>query len=235
MCAGTPLLIKLHLSDSERRELLDDWQSFVKQHSKDRYQTQTPGRGNGILPLAEVWDTPLRIESGLNGETANPLRDCLEAPSDPQSVRRRMAQVQAQLDDVAAAWRLQVGSTVETKTFIAGRIEPGGGPTHYDEYDNLAFVITGSKVFYHAPLAAFEGVVQHGEENERRTVNPFDELALNDPIRELHTTGPMGPLAPLWHEATLEAGDILFLPHRWWHWVWSLPHTSMTNVWIYRR
>lgn len=235
MCAGTPLLIKLHLSDSERRELLDDWQSFVKQHSKDRYQTQTPGRGNGILPLAEVWDTPLRIESGLNGETANPLRDWLEAPSDPQAVRRRMAQVQAQLDGVAAAWRLQVGSTVETKAFIAGRIEPGGGPTHYDEYDNLAFVLTGSKVFYHAPLAAFEGVARRGEKNERRTVNPFDELALNDPIRELHTTGPMGPLAPLWHEAILEAGDILFLPHRWWHWVWSLPRTSMTNVWIYRR
>ena len=101
-------------------------------------------------------------------------------------------------------------------------------------------MITGDKVFYHSPLAAFEGVERRGKLNERLTVNPFDELALNAPLHELHTHGPvgplaeLGPLAPLWHEASLGAGDILFLPHRWWHWVWSLPHTSMTNVWIHR-
>lgn len=233
--SGTPLLVKLSLSADDRCELLRDWCSHVQQHWRGRYQTQTPGYGNGVLPLGEVWNTPQRIESGLNGETANPLRDWLDTSSDSSSALHQMAQVQDQLDAIAAEWCQELHSTIETKAFIAGCIEPSGGPTHYDVYDNLALVLTGSKIFYHAPHPAFEGVDQHGRENERLSINPFDELSLNDPLNVLHTHAPEGtPLAPLWREATIEAGDILFLPHRWWHWVWSTRHTVMTNVWIDR-
>jgi hypothetical protein len=142
-----------------------------------------------------------------------------------------MRRVQAQLDLIAAARCKELCATQETKAFIAGDIEPGGGPSHYDSYDNLALVLTGHKIFYHATPEALERVDMCGKQNERLGANPFDNLAFNSPVYKLHTHNASGvALAGVWKVAVLEAGDILFLPHRWWHsWVWSEPHTIMTN------
>ena len=108
--------------------------------------------------MGEVWRSASRIESGLKGETDNPIRDWLASPAKRGSVRRRMQKVQLQLDALTSARCEQLGVESETKAFITGRIKPGGGPSHYDSYDNLALVLSGSKVFYHAPPRALAQV-----------------------------------------------------------------------------
>lgn len=235
--ASTPLIIRLKLSSAERSELLQSWSSYVTAH--ESVPQQTAGDTSPVLPLGEAWDTARRIESGLKGRRrtvyVDSAREWLMAPALRGSARLRMQQVQLQLNRVADEWCKQIRSDQETKAFIAGRIEPGGGPTHFDSYDNLALVLAGSKVFYHAPHRDFLRVERAGKEHERLTINPFDELALNHPVTRLHTQDlDERPLAPLWRAAALEAGDILFLPHHWWHWVWSEPHTIMTNNWVDR-
>ena len=229
---GNPLIIRLQLSAAERSELLREWSDYVIDHRSELCQTS-----DGTAPrtsLGEVWDTPHRIEIGLHDEVEDPLREWLQATAARGSVRYRMQRVQLQLDDIARTWCRRVRTDQETKAFITGRIEPGGGPTHFDEYDNLAFVLTGSKVFYHAVPSAFTRVDLHGRKHERLSVNPFDEVALNlVPILDTHDLDG-NLLAPLWRAAALDAGDILFLPHHWWHWVWSQPHTVMTNDWVHR-
>ena len=230
---GSPLHVQMRLSALERDELLRDWSTYVKGHATERYQTA--GRSAACRPLGEVWRSASRIESGLKGETDNPIRDWLASPSRRDSVRRRMQGVQLQLDALTSARCKQLAVGSETKAFIAGRVKPGGGPSHYDSYDNLALVLSGSKVFYHAPPHALEQVPLHGEVNERLSVNPFDDVTLNAPVYCLDVCDCQGvALAPLWRAAALEAGDLLFLPHRWWHWVWSEPATIMTNNWIDR-
>jgi hypothetical protein len=232
MYAGTPLLLRLRLSESERTELLDGWAAHVRIHSTERHQTV--GLAAEKLPLGVVWKTAQRIESGLAGETDNPVLEWLASPSRRGTARSRMRQVQAQLETLASRRCAELSAQKETKAFVAGRIKPGGGPTHYDAYDNFALVLTGSKVFYHAPAEAFKAVEQCGEKWERLSVNPFDELASN-PIGRLDTQDSRGvALAPWWRAAAMEAGDVFFLPHRWWHWVWSEPHTVMTNEWVDR-
>ena len=233
MCAGTPLRIQLQLSASARGELLQDWSTYVQEHAAECYQTV--GRSAAQRPLGEVWHTAQRIESGLKGEVANPVNDWLRSPTKYGSVRWRMRKVHAQLGRLASERCRQLHVGQETKAFIAGSIKAGGGPSHYDSYDNLALVLSGRKIFYHAPPGALEQVTVYGEPNERLSVNPFDDVALNAPGYKLDTHDLHGVvLAPQWRAAVLEAGDILFLPHRWWHWVWSEPATIMTNDWVDR-
>ena len=238
--ASEPLIIRLQFSPAERAELLQSWSSYVAAHRL--VLQQTAGRTAPVLPLGEAWNTSRRIESGLKGRKRRKhttfvdcAREWLMAPAPHESARLRMQQVQLQLDRVADEWCQRLHTDQENKAFIAGRIKSGGGPTHFDSYDNLALILTGSKVFYHAPHRAFLRVEGAGKEHERLNINPFDELALNHPITPLCIEDLDGqPLAPLWRAAALEVGDILVLPHHWWHWVWSEPQTIMTNNWINR-
>lgn len=235
--ASEPLIVRLKFSPAERTELLQSWSSYVTTHRLVRQQTA--GHTTPVLPLGEAWNTSRRIESGLKGRKRTVFADCarewLMAPAPLGSARLRMQQVQLQLNRVADEWCERLHTDQETKSFIAGRIESGGGPTHFDSYDNLALILTGSKVFYHAPYRAFLRVKGAGKKHERLNINPFDELALNHPITPLCTKDLDGqPLAPLWRAAALEVGDILVLPHHWWHWVWSEPQTIMTNNWVNR-
>ena len=61
---------------------------------------------------------------------------------------------------------------------------------------------------------------QNGEPNERRDVHPLLPGAHPQPsLRQ-------------WLYADLGPGDVLFLPHSWWHYVDSEPHSVMTNLWV---
>ena len=42
--------------------------------------------------------------------------------------------------------------------FAAGLIEPGGGPAHFDQYNNVALVLCGKKRFFIAPHEAMRWV-----------------------------------------------------------------------------
>ena len=82
---------------------------------------------------------------------------------------------------------------------------------HYDEYDNIACVITGRKQVW---LLPFEGCTPDctGDKNERPTMDP-------------RVSGG-------WLLAILEPGHILVIPARWWHYVISAEHTVMVNIWL---
>ena len=94
------------------------------------------------------------------------------------------------------------------------QIQPGGCITHFDEYDNVAMLVQGSKVFY---ITEHKNIVERpGGDNEQPDVSPYDGIDRN------------------WFRAELSAGDVLYLPSGWWHYVESKSHTVMTNYWKYR-
>ena len=106
--------------------------------------------------------------------------------------------------------------------FATGLVQAGGGPAHFDEYNNIALLLCGRKRFFIAPYAAmaWEDGEQNGEHNERRDVHPLLPGAHPQPsIRE-------------WLYADLGPGDVLFLPQSWWHFVDSEPQSVMTNLWV---
>jgi|TARA_B110000046_G_scaffold8412_1_gene8574 ribosomal protein L16 Arg81 hydroxylase len=129
---------------------------------------------------------------------------------------------------------MKVEGKVEHPAFVNGASdkgkEPCGGPTHFDDYNNFALVVCGSKKFYVAAHSTFKNMPIRGmESNQRLGVNPFNAC----------TFAPMGsPFAVdetkinEWAYASLQSGDILYVPKTYWHWVQSTPRTIMTNDWI---
>ena len=105
--------------------------------------------------------------------------------------------------------------------FATGLIAVGGGPAHFDDYNNAALLLAGNKSFFIAPPNAmtWEDGPRNGKRNERLDVNPLIPGPYTEP-----------PLAQ-WRLANLGPGDLLYLPRGWWHYVVSEPHSVMTNVW----
>jgi ribosomal protein L16 Arg81 hydroxylase len=128
-------------------------------------------------------------------------------------------------------------------SFVVGAIaSTGGGPTHFDQYDSVVLLLAGEKTFYIAPPNAFER--SHASEgardppehrclppvtnsistcflsagagawNERLDLSPFDEDGEH-----------------LWRRVDMRAGDVMFLPSGWWHFVTSSRRCLMTNIW----
>ena len=238
---GNALLIKRCLLPREREQILKSWTKFVDDNASTEYQT--PDWTAAKKSLGHVWKHQGRIETGLRNDPANPLADWLHTASKDQLAVQKTCALFEQLKTIAnghAQWLGIKEEDVETKAFIAGHIEPGGGPCHYDAYDNLALGLTGKKVFYHAEHAAFSNVIMRGEFNERLGINPFNDVKLNKTATGalLHENDECDlngdPLVDRWAAAVLEPGDVLCLPHHWWHWVWSEPQTTMINLWIQR-
>ena len=225
-----PLLVRCSLSLEDQRELLAEWTVFVAAHSDVKLQRAS----KGAMELGTIWKSAERAETGINNfEQAeyNPVRAWLSA-SRPGSVAHRCWLVQRQLNVLATAHARTMPecSRPVFPSFVAGLIPEGGGPSHYDDYDNLAMVLCGCKTFFVIPYndLAFVDVVQdeftddglpkplRGKPNERLDVSPFCNVSRCLP----------------WHSACLSPGDILVVPHRMWHWVHSKPHSVMTNVWV---
>lgn len=170
------------------------------------------------MTLKAIWEGPHRLETGFPSRTRraelNPVADWLS--SAPRGTHAHSAhQLQLRLAAFANTTTSLAGA-VSTPSFVAGAIGEGGGPTHYDDYDNFAYMVVGVKTFYIAPYAALHSAPLHGEVNERLSVTPFE----CGPAEVSH-----------WRRAVLQAGDVLYLPTRWWHYVVSHPHSVMTNTW----
>ena len=104
--------------------------------------------------------------------------------------------------------------------FACGLVPVGGGPCHFDAYENVAYVLLRKKTFYmcpHADLRWGDGE-QNGEHNERLDVDPMLVGWYPEPA--------------VWDVAEVCAGDVLYIPRGWWHYVVSEPRSLMTNVWF---
>ena len=172
----------------------------------------------GLLPLAQVWREARRIEVGLKdakrGQT-HPVVKWLRQTRRVEHEAEGVANLLYQLRRL-----VMISSQRQVKilkpAFITGAVQPGGGTTHFDGYDNLALVLVGHKTFYIAPSPTFRDAPQQGKANERLGVSPHDRLTSR--VED-------------WEVAQLEAGDMLYLPFGWWNFVDSEPLTVMTNVW----
>lgn len=214
-----PFVIRGHLSSTDLGRLRREWARFVSE-SNNRYRTnQGPktDRSDGgsthsvkAVRLRDMWDKPVRIETlGKGNDDPNPVIDWMKS-SPPTSVATLFETYQLQLKSIVDRCFGDV-ETVEP-AFVTGAIRPGGCTTHFDEYDNMALVVLGRKTFF---ITAHENITKRPKHNEVDDT-PFDGVE-----RE-------------WLRVELLAGDALYLPAGWWHYVESVPHTVMTNYWKYR-
>lgn len=213
MVSAKPLVVRSRLSEADALVLVDEWELHVAQDATV-YQMAD---GQGKQLLAAMWASPMRLEHDLQDTaTPNPVVAWLRA-SPPDSVGDRVWQLQRRIEVVAAAH----GPVLRRPAFATGLIAVGGGPAHFDDYNNAALVLAGNKSFFIAPPNAMtwgDGP-RNGKRNERLDVNPLIPGPYTEP-----------PLAQ-WRLANLGPGDLLYLPRGWWHYVVSEPHSVMTNVW----
>ena len=214
MASAQPLVVRSSLVDRDIMALTDEWELFVAQDT-NRYQM---GDGRGRQTLTTMWDSPMRLEHDLQDTTTqNPVMAWLStAPRG--SVAARFWQLQQQLEELAASHR----PILRRPAFATGLVPTdGGGITHYDEYNNTAFVLAGMKTFFIAPpdSMSWENGPRTGNRNERLDVHPF--------VLGRHQE----PSLKQWRVAMLGCGDVLYLPSGWWHHVLSTSHSVMTNVW----
>ena len=204
------------MSTTDAAALLEGWELRVAQ---DTALYQMAG-GKGQQTLETMWAAPWRLEHDLEDtETINPVVAWLQDAQPEGSVARRAWNLQRHLVRIAESAGRRI---LRRPAFATGLVQAGGGPAHFDEYNNIALLLCGRERFFIAPYAAmaWKDGEQNGEPNERRDVHPLLPGAHPQPsLRQ-------------WLYADLGPGDILFLPHSWWHFVDSEPHSVMTNLWV---
>ena len=222
-----PMVIRHQRIAGAKCALHDSWVRFVAQDT-ERYQVNEGAKTDradgasahslGLAELKRIWSEPRRMEVGLekrNLGQANPVVAWFQQQSDSEPAVAGVSRLHGQLRELLTAASGRSAEILEP-AFVAGAVQPGGGPLHFDDYDNLAMIVVGSKTFYIAPPATFCDAERVGEDNERRRVSPHDRISSE---------------VAQWQVARLSVGDILYLPNGWWHYVDSTPHTVMTNVW----
>lgn len=213
MSSAQPLVVRSMLSERDAMALVDEWELFVAQDSS----TYQMAEGRGKQLLSTMWASSMRLEHDLTDTSKpNPVMKWL-ASSPRGSVAARVWRLQQKLEEIAAS----NGPILRRPAFATGLIPVGGGPAHFDDYNNIALVLAGSKRFFVAPpdSMAWEDGQKNGKQNERLDVNPLEPGRYPEPA-----------LAQ-WLLADLRQGDVLYLPTRWWHFVVSDAHSIMTNVW----
>ena len=204
---------------SDYPSLRRDWESFISHHPGS-YKT------NGVLTdapkevntqrtgvsLHEAWRAPYRIETQLDRhDDGSPVHEWLwSTRSNPLLLSA--GRLEATLHRLATCC---CGGQCEIlrPSFITGCIFPGGGPTHYDNYNSWALLLVGYKSFY--VLAPEElADATSGEPNQHPLLDPSESQLP-------------------WRRYDLRPGDVFFLPAGWWHYVVSTPHCVMTNIWAF--
>ena len=220
-----PVLLKCPPGCIDQKEVMSSWSAFVTASGLQEYSTYE----HGLQSLRTVWDSPLgmRMETSLRAGTEdNAVEDWMSRAVNLSvrclhSLHRRLLDLGTDLSMDSRAMR--------HPSFVTGLICDGCGSTHQDGYTNLALVAVGCKVFYVAESSSrgfIDRAPVRGKDHERRGVNPYNSS----------TFAPRGSLdcvpQEVWSVAVLEPGDVLYLPVDYWHWVYSSPHSVMTNIWI---
>jgi len=223
---GIPLVIRNLTIKKGKAEIESSWARTVR-HDTGSYQVNEGVRTDrvdggsshcpGLMRLHRIWTEARRMEVGLKDKErghANPVLAWVQRQGQLEPSLEPVEQLLGQLKDMLCSARKR--STMREPAFVAGTIQPGGGPTHFDNYENLAVVLVGQKTFYLAEPSTFRDSPRLGKANERLGVSPHDRLSSR---------------VEQWHVAHLEVGDILYLPLGWWHFVDSVPRTGMANTW----
>eukprot|EP00966_Prymnesium_polylepis_P004785 109853-Prymnesium_polylepis.1 len=116
----------------------------------------------------------MRLEHDLaDAATPNAVMKWLDS-SPRGSVAARVWRLQQRLEETAAA----NGPILHRSAFATDLILVGGGPAHYDEYNNTALVLAGSKRFFVAPpgAMAWGDGQKNGKRNERLDVDPLVQV-----------------------------------------------------------
>ena len=108
-------------------------------------------------------------------------------------------------------------------------------PTHYDDADNLIILLCGSKRLWISPPSS-RAVLQPtciAQQCWANLLNPVDDHARDDVVESSGENVTVAEvLAGLQaSNLTLRAGEILYLPAGWFHFVRNLEPTVMINVW----
>ena len=210
-----------------------DWKRYIENDKRTFSTNQGPTSDEPAdvslhavdgIRLVDAWRQGRRVETQLGRQDdGEPVRDWLR-----RQPQRSPLHDAARLEtSVAVLLATVLGQRVEDATqtgamlfpsFIAGCIAMmGGGPTHFDEYHNMALVLVGNKTFYILPHDAIPAVRRGKYWNQRPPrLNPFNPEYASMP----------------WMKVTLRPGDVFYLPPFWWHYVVSAPQCVMTNVWL---
>ncbi|CAJ1373838.1 unnamed protein product [Effrenium voratum] len=95
-------------------------------------------------------------------------------------------------------------------------------PLHFDERENLFFQIRGQKEIVVFPFVDYKRLYPFP------TTHPCDRQSMvGSPVDPDVTAFPEF-LGAVGHFATLKAGDLLYLPYGWWHWLRNLEHMAMS-------
>ena len=110
-----------------------------------------------------------------------------------------------------------LGAVADRPQFIESNanVAVTGGPLHKDKYDALVRVCTGRKVFYLIKDTKVPWKRGSGRFHERLDLVPQPEDFEGE-----------------WRMAEVCAGDILYVPGGWGHYVVTEPRTVMTSLWF---
>lgn len=95
-------------------------------------------------------------------------------------------------------------------------------PLHFDERENLFFQVRGRKELVTFPFVDYLGLypfpTSHPCDRQSMVGNPISpDLEAFPRFREV-----------VGHYTTLQAGDLLYLPYGWWHWLRNLDHLAVS-------
>ena len=143
-----PLVLRSGMSTTDAAALFEDWELRVSQDTT-LYQM---AEGKGQHTLETMWAAPLRLEHDLlDTETINPVVAWLQNAQPEGGVAGQAWSLQHQLVRIAESAGRQV---LRRPAFATGLVQAGGGPAHFDEYNNIALLLCGRKRFFIAPYAA---------------------------------------------------------------------------------
>ena len=138
-----PLVLKSGLAAVDAAALVDEWELHVAQ---DITPYQMAG-GKGKQTLANMWDSPLRLEHDLEDtDVGNPVVAWLENAQTGNGVSARAWGLQQQIERVVAVAGRRI---LRRPAFAAGLIEPGGGPAHFDQYNNCCTCSLWEEALFH--------------------------------------------------------------------------------------
>ena len=213
LARSMPLLVRLSDVSADLKAVQSAWERHVQACSGATFRVVTPVTEGAHMSLAEarrVDGTSIQHDLDEMPCSHNPIIDFLR-----QHAELKLGSMWLRVE----RWiEHSIGRIARRPAFITGT-HSTTTPTHFDEYDSVAFVLKGAKTFYVAPP---KQVKQTGSKMmHESTAHPYKPGT----SREQASPQPF-------ERIEVPAGGMLFLPARWWHFVESTPNTLMVCAWV---